>query len=217
VRDQVVTDDLDTADLLALGVDLVVVGDDPGDIAARDLAEAGIPFFDGARPTDRDGVERQILDLATALGRPGAGEDLVERMAAEAEAILASVPATNGLTYFHEYDPGYATYAAGTLVDSLYAELGLEPIVPADADEDIIFFSADLLLAADPDVIVLGDIDCCAATAERAAARPGWSDLSAVGNGAVVEVPDDIANRWGANIVELLRFAAGGVAAAAGG
>ena len=39
-------------------------------------------------------------------------------------------------------------------------------------------------LRADPDVIMLADVECCAVTADVVAHRPGWSDLTAVSNGA---------------------------------
>lgn len=212
--DLLVVDDLDVAQLRSLDVDLVVVGEDLGGIGRVVLTDAGVPFFDGAPPTSRAGVEQQILDLAAALGRDADGQRLVQSIRDDVAGILASVPASSGLTYFHEIDPGLATYTPGTLVDSLYGEFGLTSIVPA-SNSSTVFFPADDLLAANPDVVVLGDIDCCAATAERAAARSGWAGLSATTNGAIVEVPDDIANRFGINIVELMRLVAAGVAAAA--
>lgn len=212
-RDQLLVDDLDIADLRSLDIDLVVIGEDQAGFAAQELAEAGLAVFDGDRPADRAGVEAQILALAEALGRGPAGADLVAQMRADVDAVLASLPPSSGLTYFHEIDPGLATYAAGTLVDALYGELGLAPIVPP-SDNDIVFFASDQLLAADPDVVVLGDIECCGATIDRASGRLGWSELSATRNGAIVEVPDDVANRWGANIAELMRLVAAGVIAA---
>jgi len=40
------------------------------------------------------------------------------------------------------------------------------------------------------------------------ARRPGWSTLSAVRNGRVVALDDDIASRWGPRLVDLLRTVA---------
>ena len=37
------------------------------------------------------------------------------------------------------------------------------------------------------------------------AERPGWETLTAVTNGTVVELDDDVASRWGPRIVDLLR------------
>ena len=213
VRDFLDAEDLDLGDLRSLGVDLVIVGNLDTSITMDDLALAGFAVFDGATPTTRVGVEQQILDLARAVGRQADGERLVASMRSEIETVLASLAPTTGLTYFHEIDPGLATYSPGTLIDSLYGELGLESVVPP-SDETTQFLPAAELIAADPDVIVLADIDCCAASAAEAANRPGWDALSAIRNGAIAEVPDELARRWGTNIVELMQLVAGAVAAA---
>ena len=42
-------------------------------------------------------------------------------------------------------------------------------------------------------------------TAVTVAERPGWETLTAVTNGAVVELDDDVASRWGPRVVDLFR------------
>ena len=49
---------------------------------------------------------------------------------------------------------------------------------------------------------------CCGETAETVAARPGWDQLTAVQNGNVIELDDDIASRWGPRIVDFLQVIA---------
>jgi iron complex transport system substrate-binding protein len=39
-------------------------------------------------------------------------------------------------------------------------------------------------------------------------ARPGWSSISAVANGGVIGVSDDVASRWGPRIVQFMRVVA---------
>ena len=65
--------------------------------------------------------------------------------------------------------------------------------------------SAEYLLDADPDLIFLADTRCCSQTAVTVAERPGWETLTAVTNGTVIELDDDVASRWGPRIVHLLR------------
>jgi hypothetical protein len=60
-------------------------------------------------------------------------------------------------------------------------------------------------VAADPDLILLADTKCCGQDAASVAKRPGWSNLTAVQDGGVVELDDDIASRWGPRIVQLLQ------------
>ena len=64
--------------------------------------------------------------------------------------------------------------------------------------------SAEFIVSQDPDLIFLADTVCCGVTAESVAARPGWGDLSAVRNGLVFEMNDDLASRWGPRIIDYL-------------
>ena len=65
--------------------------------------------------------------------------------------------------------------------------------------------SAEYIVAADPDLILLADTKCCGQDAASVAKRPGWANLTAVQHGGVVELDDDIASRWGPRIVQLLQ------------
>jgi iron complex transport system substrate-binding protein len=79
---------------------------------------------------------------------------------------------------------------------------------PADADGQSGGYpqlSAEFLVEADPDLVFLADTKCCQQDAATFAARPGFADLSAVANGNVVNLDDDIASRWGPRVVDLLR------------
>ncbi len=65
--------------------------------------------------------------------------------------------------------------------------------------------NAEYIITADPDLIFLADVKCCGENAATVAARPGWADMTAVQTGAVVELDDDVASRWGPRVVDLLR------------
>ena len=85
----------------------------------------------------------------------------------------------------------------------MYALFGLQNI--ADAADDGTGYpqlNAETIIAADPDLIFLADTKCCGESLETVAARPGWADMSAVVNGNVFAMDDDIASRWGPRVVE---------------
>ena len=73
--------------------------------------------------------------------------------------------------------------------------------------------SGEHILAEDPSLIFLADTLCCAQTAGTVADRPGWSALTAVQDGAITELDDDIASRWGPRVVELVESIAAAVVA----
>ena len=68
--------------------------------------------------------------------------------------------------------------------------------------------SAEYILRANPGYILLADTICCHQDAATVAARPGWSGLTAVKQGHIIQLNDDIASRWGPRIVDLLRTVA---------
>jgi iron complex transport system substrate-binding protein len=60
------------------------------------------------------------------------------------------------------------------------------------------------LVAADPEIIVLGDANY-GVTAEAVAARPGWADLTAVREDRIHPVDDIVVTRPGPRLAEGLR------------
>ena len=61
-------------------------------------------------------------------------------------------------------------------------------------------------MEADPDIIFFADAQCCAQTKDTISERPGWSELTAVRNGNVFEMDNDISSRWGPRLVEFLQI-----------
>jgi iron complex transport system substrate-binding protein len=70
--------------------------------------------------------------------------------------------------------------------------------------------STEALIAADPEVILLGD-GAYGVTAETVAARPGWSVLRAVKDGAIAAVDDIVVTRPGPRLVEGLSVLVGAI------
>lgn len=205
-------DSADLGPLLALEPDLVVIGDDPTNLAQR-LAGEGVASFSGPPAESLDDVYAQIIGLADAVGRADLGEELAGEIRASIESTIASLPDTSERVYFHEIDPSLFTVTPGTFLDSVYAEMGLVSMMSPDPS-GFAQASNDQVVSANPDVLFLADVECCSVNADVVAGRPGWASISAVTNGAVVELRDHMVQRWGPRVVELVEAAAGGVASA---
>ena len=54
---------------------------------------------------------------------------------------------------------------------------------------------------ADPDIIILGDA-AYGETPEKVAARPGWEALTAVKNGRIFPIDDNLVSRPGPRLVD---------------
>ncbi len=192
--------------------DLVVVSFDPGDVVAN-LEALGIPTLVQAAAVSLDDTYTQIEQLGAVTGHVGDAAELVATMRTELERLAADAPRpAEPVTYYHELDDTFFTVTSGTFVGEIYALFGLENVAdPADADGSAFGYpqlSAEYLVDADPDLIFLADTRCCGQSAETVAARPGWDTMTAVREGHVIELDDDVASRWGPRVVDFARAVA---------
>lgn len=192
--------------------DLVVVSDAT---AVDALTAIDIPVLQLGAPTTIDGSFAQIELLGAATGRGADAAALVADLQQRIDAVVAGLePRAEPLTYYHELDDTFYSATSTTFIGAIYGLLGLENIAdPADDGSAFGYpqLSVEYIVDADPDLIFLADTKCCGQNAETVAARPGWDALTAVANGSIVELDDDIASRWGPRIVDLLETVAAAV------
>jgi iron complex transport system substrate-binding protein len=221
--DEAPTTDLSAFDpnveaIIAYEPDLVILSDDRNDVVDG-LAAVDVPTLVLPAAANIDDTYTQIELLGAATGNLGDAAELVATMQSDIEALLADLPERDEpLTYYHELDDTLYSVTSQTFIGEIYALAGLENV--ADSAEGAgdsggyPQLSAEFLVDADPDLIFLADTKCCGQDADTVAARPGWSELSAVQAGNVIELDDDVASRWGPRIVELLEAIVDAVAAA---
>jgi iron complex transport system substrate-binding protein len=201
--------------IAALDADLVVMMFDVGGETVAALDAIGIPAVVHPASEDLDDAYTQIEQLGVATGNVANAAALVASMQADIDRIVAETDA-GGATYYYELDPTFYTATSHTFIGRLYTMLGLVNI--ADDAEDAAGagypqLSVEHIIAEDPDFVYLADTKCCAQNAAAVADRPGWSTMTAVRSGAVVELDDDVASRWGPRIVDLMEAIAASVAA----
>lgn len=184
--------------------DLVVLSDDTNDIV-KSLQALKIPTLQQPAATKLDDSYAQIQQLGAATGHARQAAALATSMRTRIERLAGSAP-KRALTYYHELDQKLFSVTSQTFIGQIYKLAGLENIADAaqGADTGYPQLSAEYLIDADPDVIFLADTKCCGQSADKVAQRPGWDQIAAVKSGAVVELDDDIASRWGPRIVDLL-------------
>lgn len=194
--------------------DLVVVSDDLGGIVDA-LTALGVPVLVQPAATDLDDAFEQIAAVGDATGHGPAADELVEDLEQRVEAAIASVPpSAKGLRVYHELDDTLFSVTSRTFVGSVEKTLGLVNVADGvEPGNDYPQLSAEALVKAGPQVVVLADTKCCGQTPETFAARAGFGQLPAVLEGRVVGVDDDVASRWGpriADFAEQLAAALGG-------
>ena len=114
---------------------------------------------------------------------------------------------TSGLTVYHELEPDLYSATSKTFIGRIYTMLGLKDIADA-ADKTGSGYpklSQEYIVAASPKLIVLADTICCGQTPAKLAKRPGWGTITAVKDGGVLAVSDDLASRWGPRVVDFVQ------------
>jgi iron complex transport system substrate-binding protein len=202
--------------IAGLEPDLVITDGTNPDLLAQ-FDELELAHWEGPAPATLDELYVQIEQLGAEVGRVGEAAELVAQMSTDIEAALAELPPVEApLTYYHELDNTYFSVTSGTFIGAVYDMFGLVNIADA-AGTDTAYpqLSAEYILSEDPDLVFLACTKYCGETAATVAARPGWDVLSAVQNGGVIEMDDDIASRWGPRIVDYIEQVGTAVAAAA--
>jgi iron complex transport system substrate-binding protein len=189
--------------------DLVVAAFDPGDLV-NGLERLDVPVLLYSAPKDLEGAYDQIEALGAATGHGEDADDVVASMKSDIADFVEDAQGAEGRSVYHELGPDFFSATSQTFIGSVYTVLGLENI----ADEaggtapDYPQLSAEYILSADPDLIVLSDTKCCGQSPQTVAKRPGWKTLTAVKEGNVVPADDDVASRWGPRTVEFVELIA---------
>jgi iron complex transport system substrate-binding protein len=190
--------------IVELETDLVIAGGNfftPPDAIAQ-LRGLGIPVVVLSAASVDDALAGIEL-VGAVTGTSDAAAELVAAMGADIDALAAATAGLARPTTFYELDATSKIYTVPA--DSLYAEMlrlaGADPITTDDSYE----ISLEELIAADPEVILLGD-DADYTSAADVAARPGWGDIRAVREGRVLPIPEYVlVTRPGPRLVDGLR------------
>jgi iron complex transport system substrate-binding protein len=201
--------------------DLVVESGDTGQLTKR-LAAFSIPVLELPAPAGLAGEYAEFDQLGRATGHLAQAGQEVARLRTQLHQITAAAPHhAKPLTYYYELDQTYYSVTSSTFVGQLLALLGMKSIADqasgAAKSGGYPQLSAEYIIKANPDYIILADTLCCHQDAASVAKRPGWSGLTAVKAGHVIGLDDDIASRWGPRVTNLLRTVETAIAKGGGG
>ncbi|HVW41487.1 MAG TPA: ABC transporter substrate-binding protein [Amycolatopsis sp.] len=188
--------------------DLVVASADQNTLGAA-LAKIGVPLLVMSDAKTLDQAYDEFVQLGKATGHQAEGESLARQTGSDIDKIVADTPKpARPLTYYYELDQTYYSATSATFIGSVLSRFGLENI--ADGENPGVSggypqLSAERILQSNPDLIFLADSRCCGQNAQTVGARPGWGTLTAVRDGDVFALDDDIASRWSPRIVDLVR------------
>ena len=172
------------------------------------LVKLGIPVLMEKAPATLQDVYAENTLLARVTDRQAGAVKLNASMAKSIKEIVSKAKKSSKIRIFHELDDTYYSATSNTFIGKVYKSFGVVNIADAAAGADNSGYpqlSAEYLLKSDPQVIFLADAQY-GVTAESVSKRAGWSQISAVKNKKIVELPSDIPSRWGPRLVDFYKL-----------
>jgi len=189
--------------IVSLSPDLVLAIDGMQEVQSS-LEEVGLAVV-VLQPADLEAIYETIELVGQAAGGEEAAQTLVDSMRAKIEAVTAKVQdVSERPKVFYELDGTDAakpwTAGAGSWHDRFINMVGGVNIA-GSVDMAWLQFSAEEIVAQDPDIIVLGDANY-GVTPEAVAQRAGWDVIAAVRSGAVRPIDDNLISRPGPRVAD---------------
>ena len=172
------------------------------------LVKLGIPVLMQPAPATLNDVYAENTILGKVTNRQAGAAKLNAAMAKSIKDILAKAKKGSKIRIFHELDDTYYSATSETFIGKVYKDFGAVNIADEASGADNSGYpqlSAEYLLKSDPQVIFLADAQY-GVTAESVSKRAGWSQISAVKNKKIVELPADIPSRWGPRLVDFYKL-----------
>ena len=172
------------------------------------LVKLGIPVLMEKAPASLKDVYAENTLLGRVTDRQAGAVKLNASMAKSIKETLAKAKKSSKIRIFHELDDTYFSATSNTFIGKVYKSFGVVNIADAAAGADNSGYpqlSAEYLLKSDPQVIFLADAQY-GVTADSVSKRAGWSQISAVKNKKIVELPADIPSRWGPRLVDFYKL-----------
>jgi len=172
------------------------------------LAKLGIAVLMEKAPATLNDVYAENTALGQVTDHAEGAVKLNASMAKSIKDVLAKAKKSSKIRIFHEIDDNYYSVTSNTFIGKVYKDFGASNIADAAAGADNSGYpqlSAEYLLKSDPQVIFLADAQY-GVTAQSVSKRAGWSQISAVKNQKIVELPADIPSRWGPRLVDFYKL-----------
>jgi iron complex transport system substrate-binding protein len=178
--------------IVGLQPDLVLTLAESDDVIGQ-LRAQGIPVLK-LLPKDYDATVDDVRTLGQLYGSPDAGEAVATDMTSRRDAVVAAVAGAERPRVYEELDASQPDMPFVAGPNGFYGQLidlaGGTNIF-ADLPGDFGQVGAESIVQRDPEVIILTDADLPfnPQSPDMVRARPGWSVITAVQNGAIYSVP----------------------------
>ena len=192
---------LNTEIIISLQPDLIVSSDLVPLSQLELLEDNGIPFVILATRT-LDDVLKDIRLVGILTGHVEEANDLADNLEDRIEAVTEKTQAEGVVKprVYLEYYP-YWTYGPGSFGNDLIALAGGKNIAENSTSE-YPMLSGEFVIAQDPEIIIYTVGYMTTTTAEEISSRPGWYSITAVEEGNILSIDDNLVSRYGPRIVD---------------
>ena len=164
------------------------------------VKSTGICVADIPSSTSIDGIKEDLLFIGQAIGAQDKVKDLVAKMdefKKQAESIASGISEKKTVLYIMSVPtpdyPDVYTCGKGTFMDEVFTLVGTKNIA-GDIDYQWPALSEEQIIAADPDVIIVGDTYTPDAV-NAVLSISGWQNIKAIKNNAVYAIDGDSFNQ----------------------
>ena len=192
---------LNTEIIISLQPDLIVSSDLVPLSQLELLEDNGIPFVILATRTLED-VMKDIRLVGILTGHVEEANDLADNLEERIEAVTEKTQAEGIIKprVYLEYYP-YWTYGPGSFGNDLISLAGGINIAE-NASSEYPMLSSEYVIAQDPEIIIYTVGYMTTTTAEEISSRPGWYSITAVEEGNIWSMDDNLVSRYGPRIVD---------------
>lgn len=190
--------------IAALEPDLILAAEINTPEQVKAFEELNLPVYYLSNPQDIDGLYANLLLIGKITGNDKEAQSLVDSLKNRVDKVINLDKPAQPVRVFYELDGSDPskpwTPGKGTYMDLLLTLAGGENI-GSTAGEGWLQISQEAILAADPQVILLGDA-AYGITPEMVAERSGWSGISAIAESRVYPFDDNLVSRPGPRLVD---------------
>ncbi|MGB2825504.1 MAG: helical backbone metal receptor [Thermoplasmata archaeon] len=192
---------LSTEVIISLQPDLIISSDLVPISQLELLEDQGIPFVILATRT-LDDVLKDLRLVGILTGHVDEANELVDELEDRIEAVTSKTQAVDLVKprAYLEYYP-YWTYGPGSFGDDLIALAGGINIAENTSSE-YPMLTSEFVIAQDPEIIVYTVGYMTTTTADEISSRPGWDVITAVSEGDIYSMDDNLLSRYGPRIVD---------------
>jgi iron complex transport system substrate-binding protein len=188
--------------IVAMQPDLVLAAGGVQDGLRSKLEKLGMQVY-VIDPVTFDGVVDDIRELGQLMGVQDQAEHVAQTMEAAAAAVAAKVGSLDKpVTFVEIYSKPLMTAGSGSFIDDLVTHAGGVNLGAA-AGQGYPYYSSETLIDEDPAVYIA--VSGAQSTPGEIAKRPGYAGLTAVKDGRVYVIDDNLIARPGPRLVEGLQ------------